>query len=550
MSVAGMDLRKRSVEYIFLCPIHGPTKRQVPQEFSRAIEELKSRVNSTKSMLDSLSCPRCGKVFAVHEIGEARGLLELKARCANGHKELRYLPKALDESVEKTVLKRVLHCDTCSLPSQLVKVENRKDYSRVEISCPVHSTGKKEIPLMFASSLARVADAVSDETLVRQMLRCRDCQGDLSIRSIRPDKSEYKMKCTCVNDHTTEMTKPIDWDEGSTEAIVEALLKCNECELTTEVLEHKVSGRDVEIQILCPLHGTMRKGLTVEVYKHLENFDSKIDRKPSIESSLKCKRCGTPVLIKKVKNRDGYFEVDIECQNDHGGDRYYKTKIGPALLRKIYRQGFECHRCHKPKDLAEIQIEDDKSIALVTCPEHGESKYDIPPEHATAVRDAFMAKATFPMMRELVDERLEMKNEFEYQIDASADTTEMFQIVKNIIDQHDVRMVAESSTVEGDGEAWYYGKALAGDEFVVVGSVSAKERIVRISVSADDAEKMNLLLTPMRENLREVLLKIQAKSDDVEPKAILCARCGAALGKRALPGETSVCEHCGTPLHW
>jgi hypothetical protein len=550
MSVAGSDLQKRSVEYTFLCPIHGPIKREVPQEFSRAIDELKSRVNSTKSMLDSLSCDRCGKVFSVHEIDERRGILELKARCANGHKELRFLPKGLDESVQKTVLKRVLHCDTCSLPSQLVNTEKRKDYTKVEISCPVHGIGRKEIPLMFASTLESVAEAVSDETLVRQMLRCRECHGDLSIRSMKPDKTEYKMKCSCVNDHTTEMTKPIDWDEGSTDAIVGALLKCNECELTTEVLEHKVDGKDVEIRVICPVHGTMRKGLTVEIYKQLENAEPRIDRTPSIESSLKCRRCGTPVLVKKVKTKEGYFEADVECHNDHGGDRFYKSDVSPILLDTIYRQVFECHKCHRPRNLAEVQTAEGKTVATVTCPEHGETSFDIPSDHDSIVRDAFLSKVTFPMIRELVDSKLEMKNECEYQIDAAADPEEMFGIVKSIIEQHDVRLVAESATADGDGEAWYYGKALVGDEFVVVGSVSADERLVRISVSADDAEKMNLLLSPMRENLREILLKIQAKSDDVEPKAILCARCGAALGKRALPGETSICEHCGTPLHW
>ena len=62
--------------------------------------------------------------------------------------------------------------------------------------------------------------------------------------------------------------------------------------------------------------------------------------------------------------------------------------------------------------------------------------------------------------------------------------------------------------------------------------------------------KMNILLSEMRDNLREVLLKLQDKTGDIAPKKIQCVECGAALPKRALPGETIICEHCGTPLHW
>jgi hypothetical protein len=92
--------------------------------------------------------------------------------------------------------------------------------------------------------------------------------------------------------------------------------------------------------------------------------------------------------------------------------------------------------------------------------------------------------------------------------------------------------------------------ALVGDEFVVVGAVSSDALSVRISVASNDEEKLNMLLSDMKDELREVLLRIQSKSEDTGPRKIECTHCGAALPRRALPGETVVCEHCGTPLHW
>jgi hypothetical protein len=124
------------------------------------------------------------------------------------------------------------------------------------------------------------------------------------------------------------------------------------------------------------------------------------------------------------------------------------------------------------------------------------------------------------------------------------------EIVKNIIEQHSVLFIDERTNPTSDLEAWYYGKALAGDDFVVMGSVSKEKLVIRITVASNNETNLELMLAEMRENLHDVLLRIQTKTEDTAPKKIACPQCGAALAKRALPGETIICDHCGTPLHW
>jgi hypothetical protein len=135
-------------------------------------------------------------------------------------------------------------------------------------------------------------------------------------------------------------------------------------------------------------------------------------------------------------------------------------------------------------------------------------------------------------------------------MDAKADAAEMLEIVKNVIGQHSVQFVDEKTDPTTGLEAWYYGKALDGDEFVVIGSASKENLSLRISIASNNEKKLELMLTEMRENLREILLRIQTKSEDSAPKKISCPQCNAGLAKRALPGETITCEHCGTPLHF
>jgi hypothetical protein len=135
-------------------------------------------------------------------------------------------------------------------------------------------------------------------------------------------------------------------------------------------------------------------------------------------------------------------------------------------------------------------------------------------------------------------------------MDSKDDPSEVLEVVKNVIEQHSVLFIDERTDTKAGLEAWYYGKALAGDEFVVVGSVSKENLVIRITVASNNETKLELMLAEMRENLREVLLRMKTSSEDTAPKKIACPQCGASLARRALPGETIICDHCGTHLHW
>jgi hypothetical protein len=197
-----------------------------------------------------------------------------------------------------------------------------------------------------------------------------------------------------------------------------------------------------------------------------------------------------------------------------------------------------------------IEEKDDKSEAHLVCSNHGESKVEIPMAHAALARDAYLSTMSMSDLERLLETRLQTERAAEYQIDPDAEVQEMLDIVNDIIEQQSVKFVGEKSGTKNGEESWYYGKARAGTEYIVIGSVSKENLTMKISVASDDTSKMEMLLSEMKENLREVLLKLQAKTGDVAPKKIECAECGAALRKRALPGETVICEHCGTPLHW
>lgn len=549
-SLINIDLGRRDVEYTFLCPIHGEQKKRIPAHYHTAVTGLRQMVNSPKSILASLTCPRCSQVFSASEIADKKRFLEVKVRCPNGHRELRYIPSDALDAIMKTVIKRLVHCDDCGLPCMIRETTIKGEKARAEVVCPAHGKQRKELPSRYVWMLEKIVDALSEATIVRSMLSCTNCGKSLSIKSIDLDKDMYKIKCTCPDGHSSEMMQQTDLDEEAIDAIVGGLLKCNRCDLLTQIVETKVRGKEVEIELVCPVHGPMRKDMASGIYKHLEEQEPHIDREPMVEAALKCEKCSSPVTIRNTKLKDAYVELKMECRNGHGQERYFSNEAGAAVLSKVYRQFYECHRCHNPMELVRIDELEDNSEVIVTCEKHGESEMEIPHGHEASARDAYISTKTLLDLQRLLDKKLQIQRACEYQITPETNPDEMLDIVRNIVEQHSVSYVDENTDAKTGIEVWYYGKALAGDEFVVAGSVSKESLTVRILVASSDEAKLDMLLYDLREELREVLLRLQAKSDDTAPRKIPCAHCGAALPRRALPGETIICPHCGTPLHW
>ncbi|TFH00572.1 MAG: hypothetical protein E4H14_19510, partial [Candidatus Thorarchaeota archaeon] len=250
MSLIHSDLGRSEVEHIFLCPIHGIIPKRNPSYYHAAVTGAMTSVNSAKSILDSFSCPKCGQIFSTHEVEEKKGIMIFKYGCPSGHKELRYVPTDADPAILKTAFKRLLHCVQCGLPCQVIETSVKGDTARIEVSCPVHGKTRKVMPAKHAWMIEKIAEAVSEGSIVRSMLNCTECSSRLSIRSIEIDKDKYKLKCSCPNGHTREMFQPTELDAEAIDSIVSGVLKCNQCDLLTDIVSTKKVGALVELELV------------------------------------------------------------------------------------------------------------------------------------------------------------------------------------------------------------------------------------------------------------------------------------------------------------
>jgi DNA-directed RNA polymerase subunit RPC12/RpoP len=378
-----------NIESIFLCPIHGPQKREFPRAFHAIVELVGADVDSPRSIIDSFRCPQCGLVYAVNEIDQRRGVLEAETRCANGHKTTRYLPSSLEISLLKNILQRVVHCDRCGLPGHITEVEKRDNTARLTIACPIHGTTKKEILSTQVDLLQEAVSEIPEDAVVNSSLTAHDCRRALAIRSIEENKQGYKLKCVCPGKkHTSDRVLPLTWNEPVVNRIATALLTCDECGHLTHILDKKKTKKKVGFRIVCPSHGVMTREAPPDVFKLIEEHQASIDRMPSIVRSLSCEKCSMPVNVRDVEERRGLIEFDVECRNGHRSKRLFIPGLDQETLTGLYKRLYQCPECYESLDLVYIEPRGREDRVVLLCSLHGKTVLDIPPDHAEAMQKA------------------------------------------------------------------------------------------------------------------------------------------------------------------
>ena len=390
MTLVDSIVQGSKIEGIFLCPQHGLEKREFPKAYSSSVDIAASEADSPRSIIEAFRCPQCGLVFAVSEIQDRKGILEVETKCANGHKTTRYLPPNIEQSLLKKVLQRIVHCDRCGMPGHIADVEKSSGSARIHSSCPVHGVIKKDIPLQYLDLLKLAVSEIPEDAVLKATLTSRDCRSPLAIRSIEDYKSGYKLKCICPGTkHTTERILPLTWNEPIVKRVTTALLTCDECGNLTHILTKRRRSKRVNFQIVCPVHGVMQREATPAVFDIISDYEQSLDHIPSVVKSLSCTKCKMPLNLKDVEEKRGLIEFDVECRNGHGSKRLFKPGLKPETLVDLYKRFYQCPECYEPLDLVYIEPGAREDRVVLLCSIHGKFIFDIPPDHAKAMHLAY-----------------------------------------------------------------------------------------------------------------------------------------------------------------
>ena len=390
MTLVDSQSKGSKTEGLFLCPQHGLQKREYPITYTSTINIAASEIDSPRSIVDSFRCAECGLIYVVTEIEERRGITELAVKCANGHKADRYLPSTTEQSLLKRILQRLVHCDKCGMPGHIADVEKSGNSVRIHSSCPVHGITKKDIPLSYLELLRLAVSEIPEDAVLKATLTSRECRQPLAIRCIEDDKSGYKLKCLCPRTkHTTERILPLTWTEPIAKRITSAMLTCDDCGNLTHILSKRKSRKKVSFQIVCPVHGVMLREAPPAVFNIISDYEDSLDHIPSMVKSLSCTKCKMPLNLKDVEEKRGLIEFDVECRNGHSSKRLFKPGLKPETLVDLYKRFYQCPECYETLDLVYVESGAREDRVVLLCSIHGKFVFDIPPDHAKAMKSAY-----------------------------------------------------------------------------------------------------------------------------------------------------------------
>ncbi|MDF1541082.1 MAG: hypothetical protein P1Q69_19450, partial [Candidatus Thorarchaeota archaeon] len=318
------------------------------------------------------------------------GVLEMAVRCANGHKDTRYVAASFESSLVKKILQRVAHCDRCGLPGHIDKVEERKNNANIHTACPTHGITKKSVPIDILPLIKEAIEEIPDDAVVRSMLRSSDCQYSLIIQSIEEAVSGYRFKTICPGSGASRsIMVPVTWSESNKELITQSVLTCNECGLYTHILDAKKKKGRIDFHVVCPIHGVMQRDAPQDVFEIIKESSANIDNIPSIVRSLTCPKCGLPLNLKDVENRRGLTEFDMECRNGHRNKRFFVPSMDQDALVDVYKNLYKCPECYDPMDLVYTQPAGNETRVVQLCSLHGKFVIDVPHNHAEAIQRAY-----------------------------------------------------------------------------------------------------------------------------------------------------------------
>ncbi|MFW9850793.1 MAG: hypothetical protein ACFFF4_16825, partial [Candidatus Thorarchaeota archaeon] len=377
-------------EGAFLCPNHGIQKRDFPAKYLGHVNLAGADSDPYQAVRDSFQCSQCGQVYAISDIIEQGGVLEMTVRCANGHKNTKYLSASSDRSFIKTILQRVVHCDRCGLPGHMSGIEERKKISKVQTTCPTHGMEKKSIPTEILPLLQEAVNEIPDDAIVLSALRSSDCHRLLAIRGIEEVSSGYKFRTICPGRGAARSVSiPVRWNKRNSQLIAMSILNCSECGLQTYILDAKKKKNQIEFRIVCPIHGVMQRDAPLDVFEIINEASKEIDKMPSIVRSMYCPKDGLPLSLRDVENRRGLTEFDMECRNGHSHTRFFVPKMEVAALVDIYKTLFNCPECYEPMDLVYTEKTGRETRVVQLCSLHGKRVLDVPHDHALAISTAY-----------------------------------------------------------------------------------------------------------------------------------------------------------------
>ncbi|TFG99313.1 hypothetical protein E4H12_03210 [Candidatus Thorarchaeota archaeon] len=254
--IAHVEARGNSARIHSSCPVHGITKKDIPNAFLDSLREAVAKIPEDAVLQATLTSRDCRQSLAIRSIEDTKSGYRLRCVCP-GTKQTteRILPLTWNEPIVERITKAMLTCDECG---DLTYILNKRKSSKnviFQIVCPIHGAMLREAPPSIFNIVSDYEEKIDRFPSIVKSLSCEKCNMPLTLRDVEERRGLIEFDVECRNSHRSKRLFKPGLDSETLVDLYKRFYQCPECYEQLDLVYVEPGAREDRVVQLCSIHG-------------------------------------------------------------------------------------------------------------------------------------------------------------------------------------------------------------------------------------------------------------------------------------------------------
>ena len=361
--IAHVESRGNSARIHSSCPVHGITKKDIPNDYLDSLKEAIADIPEDAVLQATLTSRDCRQALAIRAIEDTKSGYRLKCICP-GKKQLTelILPLTWNEPVAERITRAMLTCDECGDLTYILSKRKSGKKVNFQIVCPTHGVMQREAPTPIFNIISDYEDKIDRFPSIVKSLSCEKCKMPLTLRDVEERRGLIEFDVECRNGHRNKRLFKPGLDSETLVDLYKRFYECPECYEQLDLVYVNPGAREDRVVQLCSIHGKFVYDIPPDHAKAMqiayEEIQADMSRPPveapEPESPVTLEVEAEPIIsgVKVMRGCEivgGKFDYKVKVVNNSG---YVITNVTVSIVAY-------------PIDCMELAGENVKSISRI-----------------------------------------------------------------------------------------------------------------------------------------------------------------------------------------
>ncbi|TFG30022.1 hypothetical protein EU528_08825 [Candidatus Thorarchaeota archaeon] len=254
--IANVEGRGNIIRVQAACPVHGITRKDIPQAFLDLLKEAVSEIPEDAVLQSTLISRECRQPLAIRAIEDTKSAYRLKCVCP-GKKDSTdlILPLTWNEPVAERITRAILTCDECGHLTHILSKRKSSKKVNFQIICPIHGVMQREAPPTIFNIVSDYEEKIDRLPSIVRSLSCEKCNMPLALRDVEERRGLIEFDVECRNGHRGKRLFRPGLDTETLVDLYKRFYQCPECYEQLDLVYVEPGAREDRVVQLCSIHG-------------------------------------------------------------------------------------------------------------------------------------------------------------------------------------------------------------------------------------------------------------------------------------------------------